>query len=163
MKSTHYLSRLEEIVSRDLDKLKRKAIFSDQGIYHVFDTYEIAPKGTVVEVTKKGQLVHEFGSLRSALGWCSADKLNKIVLSKNILDLDRQHQIAGADLLTRSHLAKKIRDPDRRDSAELKVAHRRLRIREIENELDKCIKLAKYWQIQGFHNETARTGRTASN
>jgi hypothetical protein len=44
----------------------------------------------------------------------------------------------------------------------LKVEHRREQLARVSDQLTKCVNLAKYWQIRGFNNETARTGRSAS-
>lgn len=163
MKIKKYLPQLERIVSSDLKNLEDKSIFLDDGIYHVFGNYSIQPRDDGFLVTKHRQMIEEFGSLRAAMAWCSADKLGKSHLSKSIVDLERKRKVVGQDLVARSYLAKKIQDCNRREAAEIKIDHRRRKIRIIENQLDKCINLAKYWQIQGFNNETPRTGRTVSN
>jgi hypothetical protein len=163
MKIKRYLPRLEQIVSGDLPDLENKVIFVDDGVYHVFRWYQIRPVETGFRVTKRNQPVEDFRSLRDAMAWCSADCLDKTRLSDDILTLEKQRKYESADLAARAHMARKIQDTDRREAALLKVEHRRERVRYIENQLDKCINLAKYWQIQGFNNETARTGRTASN
>lgn len=163
MKIKRYLPRLERMVADDLGALEKKTIFIDDGVYHVFGCYQIRPRDGLFSVTRRGQPIEEFRSLRDAMAWCSADRLGKHQLSVSILSLERQHQITGADLTARTHLAKKIQDLDRREAVMIKLEHRRAQLRQIENQLDKCVNLAKYWQIQGFNNETARIGRTASN
>jgi hypothetical protein len=163
MKPDRYLPRLEQMVSRDLRDLESKSIFLDDGVYHVFGWYEIRPGSTGFAVTKRGQPIEDFRSLREAMAWCSADRLDKGRLCRDILRLERQRKSESADLVARTHLARKMRDLDRREAALLKVEFRREQVRRIENQLDKCCDLAKYWQIRGFNDETARTGRTASN
>jgi hypothetical protein len=32
----------------------------------------------------------------------------------------------------------------------------------VDERLTKCVNVAKYWQLRGFNNETARAGRSAS-
>jgi hypothetical protein len=53
-----------------------------------------------------------------------------------------------------------LRESARREAVHSKIDSRKYRLRCIAEQLDKCINLAKYWQIRGFNNETARTGRT---
>jgi hypothetical protein len=45
------------------------------------------------------------------------------------------------------------------ETVSAKAAHKRSQSQQIENELTKCINSAKYWQLRGSNNETARTGR----
>jgi hypothetical protein len=63
------------------------------------------------------------------------------------------------DLAVRTALAERMRD---RTFVEAKIDTKRCRLQQLDFRLDKCVNLAKYWQTQGFNNETVRTGRTPS-
>ncbi len=162
MKIKRYLPRLEQMVSGDLADLEAKSIFRDGDCYHVFGVYDITPTAVGFVVTKSGQIIQEFGTVKSALAWCSADKLRKNELSRDILSIERERQLVSADFAVRNYLAQHIKNTDKRDAVRVKLEHRRQRMKALENRLFKCCDLAKYWQIRGFNNETARTGRTAS-
>ena len=154
--------RLEQLAQQGLDLVKHNMIWHEHGRYHVFGEYEL-------EVNKKGCMMRSsrhddrmFSSVKTALSWCIANKFQRHDVARDILELDQQHQIAEADLEVRSHLARRCSDPVRRETAQLKVEHRRRQMAEVTDRLTKCVNLAKYWQIRGFNNETARTGRSAS-
>ena len=66
------------------------------------------------------------------------------------------------DFDVRSNLVGKFKNSEHRTIVELKLRTRKDRLKLLDNELSKCINLAKYWQIRGFNNETVRTGRTTS-
>jgi hypothetical protein len=154
--------RLEQLAQEGLDLVKQNMIWHEHGRYHVFGEYQL-------EVKKNGCVMHstrhddrKFSSIKTALSWCIAHKFQRHDVAQEIENLDQQHQINTADLEVRSHLARRHSDPVRRETAMLKVEHRREQLAQVTDRLTKCVNLAKYWQIRGFNNETARTGRSAS-
>jgi len=155
--------RLEQLAQQGLDLVKHNMIWQEQGRYHVFGCYEItaAPQGC--DMVHHGMDTQRFSSVKSALAWCIAHKYRRYDVAQEISQLDQRRQRDSVDLEVRDRLARGIRDAGRREMARLKVEQRRQQLAQIENRLDKCINLAKYWQIRGFNNETARTGRTAPN
>lgn len=154
--------QLEKLAAEELDLVKNNMIWQEDGRYHVFGRYEIALSGPGCVLTSDRHDAHRFGSVRSALAWCIADKYQRHDVSRDICNLDQQQQIAESDIAVRSHLARKIRDASHRESALLKIDHRRRQLSHIQDRLTKCINVTKYWQIRGFNNETQRTGRTPS-
>jgi hypothetical protein len=92
------------------------------------------------------------------MSWCIADKYGKLDLATAIVTLDQQRYTILNNVKVRQHLAKKIQDPVRKEIVELKIANKKTGLVQIENQLTKCVNLAKYWQIKGFNcDETART------
>jgi hypothetical protein len=161
MKKNISLDRLHEIVKRDLKDIEQSAIVPDGSDYIVFGNYRISPKKPGFVVCKHEEFIAEFSTLRSAMSWCSADRYQKKSLGDRILTLEKSRAVELADLSVRSALAKHTKSVISKDAIDSKLQSRRYRLAQIEQELDKCIDLAKYWQIQGFNNETARTGRSA--
>jgi hypothetical protein len=160
MKSHQHLHKLEQMVSRDMAKIESSAIFADGKDYQAFGMYYIRFQDTGYLVEKRQSPVQVFGSLRTAMAWCSADNLGKGALAAQIIALEQQRSTMAADLAVRQYLAKSLRDHVRQENALTKVENRKYHIRYLETQLEKCISLAKYWQIQGFEHETARTRRT---
>jgi len=162
MKPQQALKKLQKLVSADLPDLERNAIIRDGRDIVAFGCYKITPKNGMFFVTRWTNDIGEFSSSRLALSWCIADRYQKHKLSWDIKRFSEQQNLLLADLHTRSALLKNIQQPHWRENVELKVQRKRQRLQQIEIQLDKCVNLAKYWQLRGFNNETARTGRSAS-
>ena len=158
MKRQQALKRLEEILEQDLNDLEKTIILADGKRYLVFGCYRIEPTdfADVWVVLKHQQEIGEFSEVRSALSWCIADKYNQYHLRENISRLEKHKLLLKADLKVRSGLKSGS------DAVATKINTRRYRLQQIDFQLDKCINLAKYWQIRGFNNETQRIGRTTS-
>jgi hypothetical protein len=160
-RSQSALDRLQHLVEADLPDLAKNAIvpLSDT-VYQVFDRYVLnIQKSRRAQLMRYGNLVSEFTSARLALAWCIADKYNQQRLREQILQLDQQKSMLINDLAVRTALAERMRD---RTFVEAKIDTRRHLLQQLDFRLDKCVNLAKYWQTQGFNNETVRTGRTPS-
>lgn len=155
------LDRLHNLVKQDLPDIAKNVIVPlEQDLYQLFDRYQIRiNRDRTANLEKHGNVVGEFTSSRLAVAWCIADKYNQQRLREDIQRLDRQKSMLVGDLSVRSALADRMRD---RSFVEAKIDTKRLRLRQIDFRLDKCVNLAKYWQTQGFNNETVRTGRTSS-
>ena len=156
MKRQQAIRRLEEIIERDLNDLEKNVIVTDGNRYLVFGRYEIEPLNGAWTVVKYRTPVGEFSSVRSAMSWCIADKYNQHSLRENIRRIDRHKLLLEADIRVRSGIKASG------EARHVKIDTRRHRLQQLDFQLDKCINLAKYWQIRGFNNETQRTGRTAS-
>ena len=156
MKRQQAIRRLEEIIERDLNDLEKNVIVADGKRYLVFGRYEIEPANGAWTVIKYRTLVGEFSSVRSAMSWCIADKYNQHSLRENIRRIDSHKLLLEADIRARSAIKASG------EARHVKIDTRRYRLQQLDFQLDKCINLAKYWQIRGFNNETQRTGRTPS-
>jgi hypothetical protein len=155
-------ARLEQLAQQGLDLVKHNMIWQEAGRYHVFGEYEISVTKQGVDLACRRRDPQRFSSVKSALAWCIAHKFQRLDVAQEISELDQRRQIDQADIEVRSQLARRHSNADRREMSMLKVEQRRQQLELTELRLDKCINLAKYWQIRGFNNETARTGRSAS-
>jgi|LakMenE18May11ns_1017448.scaffolds.fasta_scaffold9320966_2 hypothetical protein len=159
MKKSNNLDKLQKLVEPEMDLLKQNIIYCDDGKYHVFTQYTIDKQLNDTYLTcKQHQDPKTFSALRFAMSWCIADKYGKLDLATAIVTLDQQRYTILNNVKVRQHLAKKIQDPVRKEIVELKIANKKNGLVQIENQLTKCVNLAKYWQIKGFNcDETART------
>jgi hypothetical protein len=153
--------RLEQLAQQGLDLVKHNMIWQESGRYHVFGEYEIAATKQGCELICSRRDPQRFSTVKSALAWCIAHKFQRLDVAQEIAELDQRRQRDQADLEVRGQLARRHTNADRREMAMLKADQRRQQLELTELRLDKCINLAKYWQIRGFNNETARTGRPA--
>ena len=159
MKKFNNLDKLQKLVEPEMDLLKQNIIYCDDGKYHVFTQYTIDKQLNDTYLTcKQHQDPKTFSALRFAMSWCIADKYGKLDLATAIVTLDQQRYTILNNVKVRQHLAKKIQDPVRKEIVELKITNKKAGLVQIENQLTKCVNLAKYWQIKGFNcDETART------
>lgn len=164
MKSQKALEeRFESFLEREFKEVENLLIYQEGNDYVVFSKYVLRPNRHSVIVERYGNEIAKFSSNRTALSWCIADKYNQIRLADDILRLDQQKSMLVDDLYTRSSIGQKSKDPGLREIIRIKTETRNRKLASINYHLDKCVNLAKYWQIRGFNNETARTGRSSSN
>ena len=157
------LVRLEQIIQPEIELLKSNLIVPiNKKEYQVFDKYYIQSTNNAFVVKLRDNICGEFSTLRYALSWCVADKYNQYNLANSLKTLDNKLSYLSEDVSTRELLARKFKDQECREIAYLKVQNKKMHIASIKEQLEKCVNLAKYWQIRGFNNETARTGRTTN-
>jgi len=162
MSPSQAFHRLHDMVAQDLASLAPNTILPDGLGYQVFEIYSIQPSQGLWQVTKRGEPIALMTGLKSAVSWCVADKYNQHYLSAEIQGLDRHKLQISSDLQVREALARRKKLAITVDATEAKISIRRRRLQQIDERLAKCVNVAKYWQLRGFNNETARAGRTAS-
>lgn len=158
MISNRAWNRLHGMVAQDLPSLAANTILPDGSGYWVFECYRVEPQQQLWLVTKRGTPVASMTSLKSAVSWCVADKYQQHQLSTEIQSLDNHKLLLESDIDTRRQLWRQCTGT-RRDAASAKLASRQQRLDSVNQRLAKCINVAKYWQLRGFNNETARSGR----
>jgi hypothetical protein len=136
---------------------------NDDGVYEVFDRYQIFPEKSGYRVTCYATEVGTFSSTRSALSWCIADKNKAYNTARELLEVDTKLTALKQDIATRASTGDRAKNPDFREiilvKLESKIIHKKL----LENQLTKCVNWAKYVQQRGFDNETQRIGRNQPN
>lgn len=155
---------IERLFRQEFRDLMPNTIFqNDNGVYEVFGHYSITPKNKKFTVMCGATEVGIFNSTRTALSWCIADKYKSYNLARELLETDQKLGYLTNDIATRAAIADRSSRVDFRDDVGTKLETKIIRKKELENRLDKCITWAKYCQQRGFNNETARTGRNATN
>ena len=156
--------KLEAFAERELAALQDKLIVSvGSGALLAFGTYKITPVKDMYVVSMSNRDSVEFGSKKSAISWCIADKRNQFTLARTIHTLDNKKHSLAADIKCRQALAEKSRSADFYESVTTKVQSKKDYLSVLDTELEKCLNSTKYMQIRGFSNETARTGRSVAN
>lgn len=156
--------KLESWVRRELDSVLPHVIWQDEaGTYEVFGKYRIIPKKHGYKVFVHATEVGIFSNTRSAMSWCVADKYRRFNLARSILQVDNLLNNLHNDIVVRAGLAERSKRPQFREDVGTKLSTKIMRRFELENQLDKYVKVAKYLQLQGFNNETPRTGRHGTN
>jgi hypothetical protein len=136
---------------------------NDNGVYEVFDRYQIEPLRPGYRVRCSATDVGVFHSSRTAMSWCIADKFNQFTLAQELKDIDAKLHNIATDIAVRAAIAERSTNWDFRNEVGTKLETKIIHKKTMENQLTKCVNLAKYLQQRGFNNETARTGRGQSN
>ena len=149
--------KIEQWAEREIERnLHRMIIDDDQGGYVVFGKYYIKSNSDKFAVETRDKKIHDFANKRTAISWCVADCVNHLNLASQILNLDRKQQILAADINTRRTLGNRSRSEEFAEIVNTKIQPKIDQHKMVVSELEKCINSAKYIQIRGFNNETAR-------
>ena len=141
-----------------MESLKNSVVNTGDG-YLVFGQYRLIDSHGTYSVYKFDDIVGNFSNKRSAISWCVAEKYNQTKLSNEIKTLDAKKHQMELDIRARQQIADRSRQQDFYDIVESKLAPKILYYNSVKSELEKCINSAKYLQIRGFNNETARSSR----
>jgi hypothetical protein len=149
--------KLERWAEREIQRnIHNMIINDDNGGYVVFGRYHMEPAEAGFTIHTWDRFIHCFANKRTAISWCVADHINHINLANQILNLDRKQQILSADIHSRRSLGNRGRTEDFAEIVNTKIQPKIARHEMVSAELEKCINSAKYIQIRGFNNETAR-------
>lgn len=155
--------KLEQFAERELKRNMHTMIVSDDdGGYIAFGKYHLVPHAQGFNVYTTTDLVGLFSSKRSAISWCVADNNNQLALAQQIKVLDFKKQVLGADIHCRRSVAKQAKHTDFTELVNTKIQPKIDIYNSLNSELEKCLNSAKYMQIRGFNNETARSSGTQS-
>ena len=155
---------VERLFRQEFRELMPNMIYqNDDGVYEVFGRYRIIPDDQGFRVFCSATDVGTFGTTRSALSWCIADKNQAYNLARELKDLDNKLTALNNDIAVRTVLAERSRRWEFRDPVGTKLETKIIRRKQVENRLAKCINWAKYTQQRGFNNETQRIGRGQPN
>lgn len=155
---------VERLFRQEFRDLLPNVIYqNDDGVYEVFGRYRIVPDQQGFRVFCSATDEGVFGTTRSALSWCIADKNKAYNLARELKDLDYKLTALNNDIAVRTALAERSRKWEFRDPVGTKLETKIIRRKQVENRLAKCINWAKYTQQRGFNNETQRIGRGQPN
>jgi hypothetical protein len=155
---------LETWVRNELRSIMPNFIWrNDAGEYELFGKYRIVPMRPGYTVYCLANAVGEFSSTKTAVSWCVADKYCNYNLAREIYNTDSRLTAVSNDVFVRAGVANRSKQADFRESIDIKLESKIIRKKELENQLTKCVNLAKYLQQRGFDNETARSSRNGTN
>ena len=151
----------ERMFLQEFKNIAPNLIWQSKDGYEVFGHYKIQPKSRGYQVFCGLSEVGIFSSTRTALSWCIADKNHGYNTARDILRTDNKLTALKNDIHTRAAIGDRSRDPKLQEIILTKLESKIIQKKLLENQLTKYVSWAKYIQQQrGFHNETARTGRS---
>jgi uncharacterized protein (DUF39 family) len=152
--------KLEAFAEKEIVALADNLVLADGDRYFLFGRYDLEKLDHGVLVADRNNYIGTFGSTKSAVAWCVADKYKQLNMASRIQQLDQEHTRHVTDIAVKRLLMLQSKSYDFKDTLSVKILHQQRQCRAIEIELSKCIKMAKYWQYRGFNNETQRTSST---
>lgn len=138
----------------NLLKLESMLVYQEpDGTYMLFGEYSIKEnkQGYVLSKTFTHTII-TFTELRNAVTWATLDKLNKVIESNKVLELDLQLSGATENMKVHDSLCKSTKDLDKRTVYLNKLTEDRVKKRRILAELDGFVSKAKAWQYKQYDN-----------
>jgi hypothetical protein len=139
--------------------LKKSIIPLDDDGYLVFGQYVMKASANGFDVFQYNDPVGSFSSKKTAMSWCIAESCKQYQLSFDIQVLDSKKSQLSADISTRRQLGEMSKYSSTAELIETKLEPKIRYYNSVKAELEKCINSAKYLQLRGFSNETARHSR----
>jgi hypothetical protein len=156
--------KIDKELLKEFPTLEHNSIWKNsEGNYTVFGRYSLVKEAVGFRVHCSLNDIGIFHSSRSALSWCIADKFKQYNIARELIQLDNNLYHLTTDINTRAAVGERVKNAEQREIILTKLESKILKKKEIENRLSKYINQAKYYQQRGFDNETARTGRAATN
>ena len=151
-------TKLDLFAEREFERnIANIIVPDDTGGLVAFGKYHIKPDSVGFTVATWDRDIHSFSTKRIAMAWCTADKFKQYNMGNEILILDRKKQALAADIHCRKSMAERGRTENFYETVNAKIQPKISQFNLVNSELEKCVKSAKYLQIRGFNNETART------
>jgi predicted RNase H-like nuclease (RuvC/YqgF family) len=144
----------ERELIRNIDHL---ILDQDDGSILAFGIYEIRPCAVGAEVWHDGEKLGQFSNRNVALSWCVAHHKNLLPFAQEIGFLDQHLSDLQADIAWSRCQQRQIRDLSTWEILNCKIQNKQSYAKMLEGQLTKCLRRAKYLQLRGFKNETART------
>jgi hypothetical protein len=156
--------KIDKELLKEFPALEHNSIWKNsEDNYTVFGRYSLVKESAGFRVHCSLTNIGIFHSSRSALSWCIADKFKQYNIARELIQLDNNLHNLTIDINARAAIGERVRNVEQREIILTKLESKILKKKEIENRLSKYINQAKYYQQRGFDNETARTGRAATN
>lgn len=143
---------LELAFNNEFKDLIKNIVYQDEhGHYIVFGHYTLTKKSGIFTVKTEMSEEIQFGSSRSAMCWCIADKAQLYNLSRDILMLDRKLYNLRNDITIRARVGDASRNVDFREVITTKLEGKLIYKQQLESALDDCVTRAKNYQSRNFN------------
>lgn len=123
-----------------------------------FGRYTITRTSQSFQVYRSATLAVEPSSSKVAISWCVADKYGKDSLARDLISFDLEVERRSDEIMYYRKTLAHSQDSVQRFVAADRLSESLIRLKYAQEQLDKCVNLAKYWQLKGFKDETARIG-----
>ena len=147
-----------ERLTRDHLLNNPNAIIRLDDTIRAFGRYTITRTPQCFQVYRSATLAAEPSSSKVAISWCVADKYGKDTLAKELITYDLEVERRSDEIMYYRNTLAHSQDSTLRFVVADRLAQSLASLKYAQEQLDKCVNLAKYWQLKGFKDETARIG-----
>ena len=147
-----------ERLTRDHLLNNPNAIIRLDDTVRAFGKYTITKNNQSFQVYRSATLAAEPSSSKVAISWCVADKYGKDSLARDLISFDQEVERRSDEIMYYRNTLAHSEDSVQRFIAADRLNESQVRLKHAQEQLDKCVNLAKYWQQKGFNDETARIG-----
>ena len=147
-----------ERLTRDHLLNNPNAIIRLDDTIRAFGRYTITRTPQCFQVYRSATLAVEPSSSKVAISWCVADKYGKDTLAKELITYDLEVERRSDEIMYYRNTLAHSQDSTLRFVVADRLAQSLASLKYAQEQLDKCVNLAKYWQLKGFKDETARIG-----
>jgi len=147
-----------ERLTRDHLLNNPNAIIRLDDTIRAFGRYTITRTPQCFQVYRSATLAAEPSSSKVAISWCVADKYGKDTLAKELITYDLEVERRSDEIMYYRNTLAHSQDSTLRFVVADRLAQSLACLKYAQEQLDKCVNLAKYWQLKGFKDETARIG-----
>ena len=147
-----------ERLTRDHLLNNPNAIIRLDDTIRAFGRYTITRTPGCFQVYRSATLAAEPCSSKVAISWCVADKYGKDTLAQELITYDLEVERRSDEIMYYRNTLAHSQDSTLRFVVADRLAQSLARLKYAQEQLDKCVNLAKYWQLKGFKDETARIG-----
>lgn len=156
--SEHQAQLMLERIAKDHLLNNSNAIIRVDSAVHAFGRYTIVRTARSFQVYRSATLAVEPSSSKVAISWCVADKYGKDSLAQELILYDQEVERRSDEIMYYRNTLAHGQDAVQRFVAADRLNESQVRLKHAQEQLDKCVNLAKYWQLKGFKDETARIG-----
>lgn len=156
--SEHQAQLMLERLTKDHLLNNSNAIIRLDDTVRAFGRYTITRTARSFQVYRSATLAVEPSSSKVAISWCVADKYGKDSLAQELILYDQEVERRSDEIMYYRHTLAHSEDSVQRFVAADRLIESQVRLKHAQEQLDKCVNLAKYWQLKGFKDETARIG-----
>jgi hypothetical protein len=147
-----------ERITRDHLINNTNAILRLDGVIRAFGRYTIVRNSKSYQVYRNATLAVEPCSGKVAISWCIADKYGKNSLAYDLIAHEQEVERRSDEIVYYRNTLAHSQDSTLKFVVADRLVESQARLKYAQEQLDKCVNLAKYWQLKGFKDETARIG-----
>jgi hypothetical protein len=147
-----------ERITRDHLINNTNAILRLDGVIRAFGRYTIIRNSKSYQVYRSATLAVEPSSSKVAISWCIADKYGKDSLAYDLIAHEQEVERRSDEIVYYRNTLAHSQDSTLKFVVADRLVESQARLKYAQEQLDKCVNLAKYWQLKGFKDETARIG-----
>ena len=156
MKQTQAYKRLQTIAKASLASIKQNIIVMERDHYLAFDRFRITKTTDGFTVHRHNDLEHTFMNSQNAISYCVFDKNARQDHSLQLRHLDQKIQHKMFDLEVAKNTMTKTKDQERLITASIRAQDYILEIKNLKEQINHLVNLAKYFQEKEQDNEVNR-------